>query len=258
MRLAGPISAVLALLSVSTARTALASDVETPQATEDVVQRAVRDGAMLPMTLLPNVGDASAIAAGYSGYDGARRSARLQTFAEARLFGPLALRVGAQSRNVGESVSPSVMARAQLLTQSQHGVDGAVALAYKAEGFSEPEGEVEVAIMLARSLGNWRLLGDLVYGQDPEGAERDGELRAAAFHTFAARYSLGLDARGRFDLGSRKSKLLQPAEPRFDLDAGPALMVAWGPFSLGAHTGLSLFNGRNAPIFALAGVGTAL
>ena len=230
---------------------------------ESTVQRASRSGAFLPLTLFPNVGDdARAIAAGYAGYDSARDSARLLSFAEARLYGPLALRVGVQSPDLGERVSPSVMGRLQLLSQPRQGVDGAVALAYKPEGFNEPEGEIELVLVVARSFGNWRLLGNVAYGQDPEAVERDGEVRLAFLRTFASRYTLGLDARGRFDLSSERSKLLAKNEPLFDLDAGPAFMAAVGPLQLGVHTGLTIFDSVGAPsqtgFFAMAGLGTAL
>ena len=93
-----------------------------PPSDETTVQRTTRSGGFLPLTLFPNVGDdARAIGAGYGGYDGARDSARLQSFAEARLFGPLALRVMVQSRDVGETVSPGAMARLQLLSRAKHG-----------------------------------------------------------------------------------------------------------------------------------------
>lgn len=229
---------------------------------ESSVQRASRAGAFLPLTLFPNAGEAAAIAAGYAGYDGAREGARLHSFAEVRLYRPVAFRVGVQSRRVGDSVSPSAMARVQLLSRAEQGIDGALALAYKAEGFNEPEGEVELVMAFGGAVGSWRMLGNFAYGQDPEGAERDGELRAAVLRTFAVRYTLGLDARGRFDLGSERSKLLAKNEPRFDLDVGPAFMVAMGPLQLGAHAGLSAFDRVSAParagFFAMAGVGTAL
>ena len=258
------VAAGLALAASFDARLGAAQDRPdpTPPSIESTVERANRAGAFLPLTLFPNVGDTAALGAGYAGYDSARNGARLQSFAEARLYGPLALRVGVQSRRVGESVSPSGMARLQLLSRARQGIDGAVALAYKTEGFNEPEGEIELVMAFGSSIGRWRTLANLAYGQDPEGAERDGELRAALLYTFATRYTLGLDARGRFDLGSERRKLLAKNEPRFDLGAGPAFMVAVGPLELGAHAGLAAFDrvGASAQsgLFALAGLGTAL
>jgi hypothetical protein len=252
------------LIALFAARSGLAEDRADapPSSAASRVERASRAGAFLPLTLFPNVGDASAIAAGYAGYDSARDSARLQSFAEARLFGPLALRVGVQSQSVSERVSPSAMARVQLLSQAKQGIDGAVALAYKAEGFNEPEGELELVMAFGGTAGGFRFLGNFAYGQDPEGAERDGELRAAVLRSLATRYTLGLDARGRFDLGSEQSKLLAKNEPRFDLDAGPVFLVALGPLEIGLHAGLAAFDRVSAPsqlgCFAMAGLGTAL
>lgn len=258
------VAASFALMAWFHARHSAAQDRSdaSPPSSDSSVERATRAGAFLPLTLLPNVGATAALGAGYVGYDGARKGARLQSFAEARLYGPLALRVEVQSRRLGDSVSPSAMARLQLLSQAKQGIDGAVALAYKAEGFNEPEGEIELVVAVGGSIDQWRMLANLAYGQDAEASERDGELRTALLRTFATRYTLGLDARGRFDLGSERRKLLAKNEPRFDLDAGPAFMVALGPLQLGAHAGLSAFDRVGAParagFFALAGLGTAL
>lgn len=226
------------------------------------VQEATRVGNFLPLTLTPTVSRVHALAAGYGGYDSAQSGARLESFAEAHIYGPFALRFGAQSRNLNQSVSPSVTGRVQLLSEADHGFDGAVSLAYKAEGFDEPEGEVELVLAAARSVGRWRLIGNLGYGQDPEGRERDGELRGAFLCRLGSIYYLGLDARGRFDLGSERAHLRARNEPTFDLDVGPVLNLALGPIALGVHGGLSVLQrvdgDAQAGFVALGGLGTAL
>ena len=63
------------------------------------------------------------------------------------------------------------------------------------------------------------MLGNLVYGQDPEGNERDGELRFASLYA-VGRWTFGVDSRLRFAIGTQKSAMAQ-AEPKFDLLAGP-------------------------------------
>jgi hypothetical protein len=200
----------------------------------------------------------------FGGYDSAARNARLVSFAEARLYGPLALRFGAQSTAASERIAPSLAARLQVLSQATQGLDAAVSLAYNAEGFSELEGELELVVALGRTLGNWRLLANFAYGQAPEAKERDGELRTAALYHFGARYFLGLDARGRLALGSdaEEQQHREHEEPKLDADAGPVFDVTLGPFVLGAHAGLSALEFEDAEArfgaVALLGLGAAL
>jgi hypothetical protein len=262
-RLAGRL-VLAALVPLLSPRLATAEErSEAPAASfESSVQRAARAGSFLPLTLAPNVGPATALAAGYGGYDGAKEAGRLESFAEVRVYGPFAFRFGVRSEDVSERVSPSATARVQLLSLANHGIDGGVSLAYKAEGFNELEGEIELAVAVARSFGRLRLLGNVAYGQDPEGNERDGELRTAALYSLGSRYHLGLDGRARFALGAEHEASEEHEEPRFDLDVGPVLVLAVGPLSLGVHGGLSAIARGEDParfgFIALAGLGTAL
>ncbi|HSN27643.1 MAG TPA: hypothetical protein VLT45_15230 [Kofleriaceae bacterium] len=69
---------------------------------------------------------------------------------------------------------------------------------YKAEGFSEPEGEVEGAIALARG----PLAGSLTFGQDADAKNRDVEGAVAARFAIADRVFAGAMARYRDALGT--------------------------------------------------------
>jgi len=227
------------------------------------VEYATRTGQFLPLTLAPNVGSHRALAAGFGGYDSAPRQPRVESFAEARVYGPFALRFGVQWRDANERVAPSITGRVQLLSQDKHGVDGGVAVSYKAEGFTEPRGEIEVALALARSFGSWRVGANLVYGQDAEGRERDGELRAAALCHLVSLYYLGIDGRARMDLGSEHG--LDEGEherSKYDFDVGTVLSSALGPVALGVHGGFSGHRRADEPthlgFVAVAGLGIAL
>jgi hypothetical protein len=219
------------------------------------------NGSFLPLSLTPSVGASAVQAAGFGGYDSANASAVMDSFVEARLMGPLALRVASGLRRGEDELAPSIGLRAQLLSQQGHGVMGAIALFYKAEGFSEAEGEIETVLSIGTRVGRTLLIGNLVYGQDPEGNERDGELRAATLLQLSPWLQLGLDARGRFDLGSNRAKLRASNEARTDFDAGPVLVSALGPLVLGAHAGISvvrrLEQRAQAGAIVLAGLGTA-
>jgi hypothetical protein len=232
---------------------------EAPLAPSAVV-RAAEAGQFLPLTYAPTVGETAAVASGYAGYDGSL-GAVMESHAEVWLWGPIALRGAAELGDTSRRIRPSIGARVQLLSQARHGVAGAVTVTYRAEGFSEAEGEIETLIALGRRVGTTTLIANLAYGQDPEGNERDGEVRAAAFRRLSRRLHLGVDGRWRFDLGSNADKLRASHEPTTDLDAGPVAMLALGPVALTAETGASLVRriggDTKLGVVALGGVGTS-
>lgn len=236
---------------------------ETPRSWEERVARSTAEGAFMPLTLLPTVGPARAQGMALGGYDTARDAPRMESYAEARIIGPLALRVGATLREEAREseVAPSVSARVQVLQRARAGLDGAVSLAYKAEGFTEPEGEIEGTISLGTRFGKFLVLGNIAYGQDGEGNERDGELRAAFMYQTLPQLHLGLDARGRLSLGSNEDHLKAKHEPTYDVDAGPVVTGTLGPVALNLHGGLSVLRyvdeDTRVGAIVLGGLGTS-
>jgi hypothetical protein len=234
---------------------------EEPSWTE-AVQRSVAAGSYLPLSLAPDVGASTAQAGAQAGYDGARDAALLRSFAQATVYGPLALRLGVASSNAGR-VAPSVGGRVQLLKQPAHGVDFAASLFYKAEGFTELEGEIEGVLSVARRFDAWLLLSTLAYGQDPEGRERDAEITLACLLKLSRIAQVGLDARGRFGLGAEEEQeeAERADEPEGDLQAGPVLNLALGPVVLSAQGGVSALRRADETtrvgLIAAAGLGSA-
>jgi hypothetical protein len=256
-------ASALALLSVSGLASAqqITEQETTSSSWSAAAKQAADDGAFLPLALAPTVGPQTARALALGGYNGAEHAAAMRSFAEARAYGPFALQVGVRLNELGKEVGPSLGVRAQLLAQDRHGVNGGVALFYKAEGFDEPEGEVELVLSLSRRYQRWLFVGSVAYGQDPEGHERDAEVALATLYQLTDQLHWGLDSRARFDLGSQRAKLQASREPRFDLDAGPVVMWLLGPVALSAHAGAAVirFDGEptQAGLLALAGLGTA-
>src|SRR5262245_11512908 len=148
-----------------------APEIEKPMAPPPEIRTAVRDGALLPSTLAPRVGATAAIAYGFAGYDGARSSAIGGATAEVRVWGPFALRGGAEYSTERKEARPAIGGRVQLLRQERHGIDGSFSVFYRPEGFTEPEGEIESFVSLGRSFERISVLGNLVYGQGAEGKE---------------------------------------------------------------------------------------
>jgi hypothetical protein len=179
---------------------------------------------------------------------------------EGALFNRVALRVG-YDWLAGGSISAGV--RLGLLRQELQGVDLGFFVQYKQHGFSEPNGEVEMALTASRRWGRFGLFGALVYGQGIQRNERDGEVRLAGLYSFRKRYNLGFEARSHFDLGEA-SGAKSPSEAAFDLVAGPLGSVSLGPVALlveaGLHTLVLDAGGQDVVsngFVALAGAGAA-
>lgn len=230
------------------------------QSWTDTVQHAVAAGSYLPLSLAPDVRTNSALGSVQTGYDGARNQATLRSFAQATVYGPLAFRLGVASGSAGR-LSPSAGARVQLLNQLDHGLSLAGSVFYKTEGFTELEGEIEGVLSAARRFNAWLLLSSIAYGQDPEGHERDAELTLACLVELSRVAHVGLDARGRLDLGSRRDTLRAAGEPVSDFQAGPVLSLALGPLALSAQAGVSGLRDVNQTnhvgFIAVAGLGSA-
>ena len=220
---------------------------------------AVADGSFLPLTLSPRVGSTQVFAFGSGGYDSLRASPLVDAAAEARIWGPIAVRAQTTYSADTRRMRPSLGGRAQLLRQEKHGVDGALTVFFKTEGFTETEGEIETFASFGRRFEQLSVMADLVYGQDPEGNERDGEIRAAAFHQHRW-LADGIDSRARFALGAQHGRAAT-TEPVFDFQAGPVATAAAGPAAIFAEIGPSAFQMDHSPthvgVAALVGLGAA-
>jgi hypothetical protein len=222
---------------------------------------AATQGAFLMFTNHAGLGDARAHALTFGGYDSVRGTGTFEAATEVRVWGPMSLRAGAVYTNGNRTLRPSVGGRVQALREGRHGVDLAAGMFYRPEGLSEPEGEVESVVSAGKHLGSFYALGNLLYGQDPEGNERDGEVRLAVLRPTGARFLVGVDGRLRFDLGSNPATLAAHNEPTFDANVGPLFGARLGPIMLTAQGGAAALRRQQATsygAFAVLGVGTAL
>lgn len=226
------------------------------------VTASARSGMFLPLTMAPGTTSQRAFARGYGGYDSARRSSRFEGTADATLIGPLAARITMEYGEHANAVRPGGGLRLQALRQDRHGIDLTVAVLYRAEGFTEAEGEIEGLVAFARRIGHWGLFANLVYGQDPEGNERDGEVRWATLYELG-NMQIGGDARVRLNLGeeNKAHAANKAAEAEFDGQAGALMTYALGPVALLASAGFCgvIVNENFRPGFVgLAGLGGSL
>jgi hypothetical protein len=224
------------------------------------VEEAVKSGRLFTLTQPAALGGPAAYGMASGGYDGARRAALFEATAEVRVWGPIALRGGAVYTGDDRKLRPSLGARVQALREDRHGLDGSIGVTYRPEGLTEPEGEIEAVVAAGAHFGKAYLVGNLVYGQDPEGEERDGELRLAGLYPLTAKLLLGVDGRVRFDLGSERTAAAGRSEPQLDVLVGPTAILLVGPVALLAHGGASAVRVRSVGAygaFLLGGVGTA-
>jgi hypothetical protein len=210
------------------------------QSAEERTAAAAQAGMFLPFTEAPRVDTQRAFATAQGGYEGARESGVLEGRAEVTVWGPIAVRVGVMYTGVPDQLRPTAGARVQALSQTDHGVDMSIGAFYKPEGFTEGEGEIEGVVALGRRFGRVGLIADLVYGQDPEGRERDGEVRLSGLYDLSSRFLLGLDSRMRFDLGTEDEKFEEEGAAEFDLVAGPLVGYVLGPVEVSAVAGVSV------------------
>jgi hypothetical protein len=128
---------------------------------------------------------------------------------------------------------------------------------YRPEGFTESEGEVELVVAVAHRFGRLGTFANLVYGQDPEGAERDGEVRLGALYAVNASVQAGFDARLRADLGSEEGKRRAEGGAEYDLVFGPTASYAIGPIAAIVQGGMSLLGTEPAKPGAIVMLGIA-
>lgn len=213
-------------------------------------------GQFLPLTLAPRVDSQRGYMRALGGYDSARRSAQFDARADVTIWGPIAATVGAVYTRKSD-FRPTVGARVQALNQDDHFIDMSIGGYYKPEGFTELEGEVEFVLSFGRRFGQLSTFANVVYGQDPEGAERDGELRLAALYEITTPLQVGLDTRLRFDLGSEPDKIAKEGGAKYDLVLGPTASYSFGALAAIAHAGLSIYGTSTARAGAVALLGIA-
>lgn len=230
------------------------------QAAWSTAARSADSGMFLPLTLAPRTDGQRAMVRVLGGYDGARERMQFDAVADVTVWGPLAIRAGAMYGQKQDSFRPTIGLRVQALSQEKYGIDLGFGGFYKPEGFTEAEGEIEVMVLMARRFGRLATFANLVYGQDPEAAERDGELRMGALYAIATPLQAGIDARLRFDLGSEEGKRRAEGGAEYDLSVGPTASYALGPVAAIAQAGLSVYGTSPARVGAVAllGLGGAL
>ena len=166
--------------------------------------------------------------------DGTSKTTSFDLNGEVTVFGPvrLVLRVD----NIFDKARPGIGAAVQWLDERKHGISSSAYFSYKAEGFTEPEGELEGLLSFGKHFGPVRGTLNLAYGQDPEGRERDGEAALGLHVEPIHGLFTGVIGRYRDALGSNGDKATGIVR---DALGGASATYVFGNFGVTATAGIS-------------------
>jgi hypothetical protein len=151
-----------------------------------------------------------------AGYDGAQQRAQATGVVEATIIPRLSVFAGVTYGEETEGASrPAVGAAFQISDPRTHVIGARLSTAYKPEGLSEPEGEVETVLTLSHLVHQEDVVRTFVaFGSDPDGHESDTEIAGGYMHRLADHFVVGGTMRYRYALA------LKMPGPRWDLVAG--------------------------------------
>lgn len=202
-----------------------------------------RSGAFLPWTLGPAVSSQRALGFVTGGYDAAWSRGLFEAGAEAVVWGPIALRAGGSYVEAQDRVRPWFGARAQLLHQGRHGVDGALAVQYRAGGFNLVPA-LESSLALGRHGDRSGVFLQAIYGAGLQEGERYIDVRVAATRSLGEHTLVGVEGRSQVDL---EREWPEPAgEPAYDLRVGPFVSYAAGAYVFTGQAGVGVVKFRAA------------
>lgn len=164
---------------------------------------AAADGDAFVRARLPIGPEAAAPGIGATvdaGWGGAHATALGAVGAEALVYDRITVRAGV-TYDVGRT-KPAASASYAIMDPYRDAIGLLAGIAFKTEGLTEPEGEVEATLAIARRIGGGLLSGSLTFGADPDFHDHDGEVAAALVAPISARVALGGVSRVRSGLGS--------------------------------------------------------
>ena len=183
----------------------------------------------------------SAVGTGWSGYNGATDTPVFTSTAEVWIVPRVSLVAGLGTTTQPGPVSERAQggARVLILDQQHHGVNAGVGFMYRQDRFTNEDGMLEWSAMVSRRFGATLAVANIIYAQDGEGDDREGEIRVVGVHDLGSGLHLGLDNRVRESLGSSDPHRAQHSNPTLEFNAGPLLAYTIGRWSLMTEAGVS-------------------
>jgi hypothetical protein len=124
----------------------------------------------------------------------------------------------------------------RLLGGSEQGLALGAMASYRAEGFAEIEGEIELGALFSVTQRRFHASTNVVVGTGVEESEVDGELKLRLGYDLTSWLRAGVDGRFRCRLGGDRAL---PGGRVGDAIGGPELLLRYGEFLLGASAGPS-------------------
>jgi len=184
---------------------------------------------------------------GEGGYNGGAGRATANATLEATLFSRASVFANVDYGGIIDHARPALGAAFQII-DPRHGNYGLRAsFAYKPEGFTEPEGELEGALVGSRRIGADAIRAMVAYGQDPDFNESDVELGTSYLHRASGHLVVGGTVRFRKALKLKMGVV----EPDWDFIAG-----AVGGVWFARHTRAELLVGAYAVAYPGRSTGT--
>lgn len=150
-----------------------------------------------------------------AGYDGAQQRAEATALVEATIIRRLSIFTAVTYGEEQTGASRPALGAALQISDPRTSVLGArLSTAYKPEGFSEPEGEIETVLVLSKLIGRDVARMFSAYGRDPDGRESDVELGAGFLHRLADNWVVGVTTRYRYAIA------LKDPGPKWDFIGG--------------------------------------
>jgi hypothetical protein len=238
---------------------AAAQDLPAPELRAEPSTEATR---FLPGTASAVVGRSASVTNAWGGFDGAARSAVASVTTELRVFDRVSLDAGfsyGATSAPDTGLRPQLGARVQFLDQARAGVDASAAFLFREDRFTSEDGLFQGSLAIGRSFGATSAVVNVVYGQDGEGDDHEGEVRLAALRRVRGGLHLGAEGRYMHSLASTDPHRAALGTPSMEAMAAALAAYTTGPwaFVLEGGVGSRRTTDLETGLVALAGVGTA-
>jgi hypothetical protein len=260
-RALGSLLAIGLGLGIALGGTAHADPPDALEVPETPAPSSVEVTRLLPNTTSAVVGTTPALTAAWAGYDGAAQTPVMSLGTEVRLVRRLAIVAGVAYGNAHASdagLRPQLGVRLQVLQQRASGVDASAAFTFREDRFTAEDGLFQGELAIGRSFGETSTVVNVLYAQDGEGDDHEGELRLAAVRRVWRGLHVGAEGRYMHSLASTDPHRDALGTPSMEAMAGPVLAYRTGSWGFLAEVGVSMrqTNRLDTGLATLGGIGT--
>jgi len=183
----------------------------------------------------------AAVTAAWGGYDGAARAPVFSVGTEVRVVRRVSLIAGVAYGSTSASsigLRPQLGMRVQLLEQSAAGVDASATVMFRQDRFTAEDGLFQGSLAVGRTFGETSTVLNVVYAQDGEGDDHEGELRMAAVRRIHGGLHVGIEGRYMHAIASTDPHRAALGTPSMEAKAGPLIAYLLGSWAFFAEVGV--------------------